>query len=61
MIHDFLLWEGWYTITGIAAGIGFFACIFFVVQFQVKTGGAWWRHPDGTPNPFGRFLFFRRR
>lgn len=59
-MDEFLAWEGWRTVTGVAATIGLFACVLFVARFHTKTGGAWWRHPDGRPNPFGRFLFFRK-
>lgn len=60
MLDAFLLWGGWNVATGVAAFVGLFACVLFVVRFHVETGGAWWRHPDGSPNPFGRFLFFRK-
>jgi hypothetical protein len=59
-MREFLLWGGWYVLTGIASAIGLFACILFVVRYQIETGGAWWRHADGRSNPFGRFLFFRK-
>lgn len=60
MLDAFLAWSGWYVLTGVASAIGLFACLLFVVRFHVETGGAWWKHPDGRPNPFGRFLFFRK-
>lgn len=60
MLSSFLAWEGWSFLTGVASVVGLFACLLFVARFQVETGGAWWRHPDGRPNPFGRFLFFRK-
>jgi hypothetical protein len=60
MLAEFLAWEGWYFLTGVASVIGLFACLLFVVRYQVETGGGWWRHADGRPNPFGRFLFFRK-
>lgn len=54
MLEAFFAWNGWYILTGVASVVGLFACLLFVVRFQVETGGAWWR------NPFGRFLFFRK-
>lgn len=60
MMTEFLAWEGWRTVTGFAATVGLFASVLFVVRFHMKTGGSWWRHPDGRSNPFGRFLFFRK-
>lgn len=54
MLDALLLWDGWSTLTGVAAAVGLFACLLFVVRFHVETGGAW------RDNPFGRFLFFRK-
>lgn len=54
MLDEFLMWSGWTYVTGVAAAVGLFACVLFVVRFHVESGGAW------RGNPFGRFLFFRK-
>lgn len=50
----------WDVLTLAAVGIGLVAAMLFVVRYQVEVGWSWWRHPDGKPNHFGRFLMIRK-
>lgn len=50
----------WEYITVASVGIGLFACLLFVIRFQMKVGFTWWRHLNGQPNHFGRFLMIRK-
>lgn len=50
-------WD-WLTIGAVV--IGLIAAMAFVVRYQIEVGWTWWRHPDGTPNAFGRFLMIRK-
>ncbi len=50
----------WDVLTLIAVGTGLFAALLFVVRYQIEVGWTWWRHPNGGPNHFGRFLMIRK-
>lgn len=59
-MSDFLAWECWTGVIYFACVVGFFASALFVVRYHISSGGTWYRHTDGRPNQFGRFLVFRK-
>ena len=50
-------WD-WLAIA--ASAIGLVAAMGFVLRYWHDTGLTWWRHLDGRPNLFGRFLMIRK-
>lgn len=50
----------WNYITAGAVVVGLIAALAFVVRYQIEVGFTWWRHNDGEPNHFGRFLMIRK-
>lgn len=50
-------WDG---VTMASVVIGLFAALLFVIRYQSEVGFSWYRHSDGAPNHFGRFLMFRK-
>lgn len=51
-------WEQtvWDYIAITACGLGLIPILLFMIEYQRRSRGAWWRQPDGSPNPFGRYL-----
>lgn len=50
----------WEYLTIAAVIVGLIAALAFVVRYQYEVGFSWWRHADGEPNHFGRFLMIRK-
>jgi hypothetical protein len=50
----------WDKLTIVACAIGLIAAMAFVIRYQRLSGCTWWRHRDGSPNLFGRFLMVRK-
>lgn len=50
----------WDSLTIVSVVIGLIAALLFVIRYQYEVGFSWYRHTDGGPNHFGRFLMFRK-
>jgi hypothetical protein len=59
-MHGFLASPFWDWLAVTASGIGLVAALAFVTRYWHDAGSTWWRHLDGTPNLFGRFLMIRK-
>lgn len=50
----------WDHLAFLALPVGLLACLVFVIRYQHEVGRGWWRHADGRPNPFGRYMMERK-